>query len=85
MKLSTVTLSCFTAVCREKGFSPAVANLGKSQSWSIAVRVRWRKITSSQPTDRKRRMPKQNPTYAHKSFHCKVIQGRLFLMGLERI
>jgi hypothetical protein len=29
MKLSTVTLSCFTAVCREKGFSPAAANQGK--------------------------------------------------------
>lgn len=32
MKLSTLTLSCFTEVCREKGFSPAATKLGKSQS-----------------------------------------------------
>ena len=32
MKLSTLTLSCFTEVCREKGFSPAATKLDKSQS-----------------------------------------------------
>jgi DNA-binding transcriptional LysR family regulator len=32
MKLSTVTLSYSTEVCREKGFSPAATKLGKSQS-----------------------------------------------------
>lgn len=32
MKLSTVTLSYFTEVCRAKGFSPAATKPGKSQS-----------------------------------------------------
>ena len=32
MKLSTVTLSYFTAVCRAQGFSPAASKLGKSQA-----------------------------------------------------